>query len=583
MRKISALAILVMLTACSESDQTVESETTQAQAPDAQAQAQAQAATESASGGFTQAEIDAAAEAMDADDLAKHVQVLASDEFGGRAPFTEGEEKTLSYLEDAFKKIGAMPANGDSYRQQVELVELSAEPGFSLDIDAGDEQMSLAFGDDMMGWTKRVTESISIADSPMVFVGYGINAPEFGWNDYEGLDVAGKTVLIMVNDPGYATQDDELFTGNAMTYYGRWTYKYEEAARQGATAAIVIHETGAAGYPWEVVSGSWAGAQFDLAAENDNMHRVEFEGWITQDAAKQLFSASGHDYDALAQAAATREFEAVPLDATASVALSNTIRRSQSANIAAMIEGSERPDEVFVYMGHWDHLGTQDGEGDQIFNGAVDNATGTAALLEMAEAFKALPQAPKRSILFLAVTAEESGLLGSAYYAANPLFPIEDTVGGVNIDAMNVYGPVNDMVVVGYGSSELEDILREKAKSQGRTLVQEPTPEKGYFFRSDHFNFAKQGVPVLYAEGGTEHREKGAEYLAEKAADYTANRYHKPGDEYSEDWDLRGAVDDMRLYFAVGLEVAQSDSWPNWYEGNAFKAARDEAMAKREQ
>lgn len=530
---------------------------------------------------ITEADIESAVETLNGPDLARHVEVLASDEFGGRAPFTEGEEKTLAYLEDEFKKLGVEPANGDSYRQLVDLVELTSDPNMQLTVSAGDSMWELAYQDQMMAWTKRVVDEVSMQDSELVFVGYGIVAPEYNWNDYDGLDMTGKTAVILVNDPGYATQDENVFNGNAMTYYGRWTYKYEEAARQGADGAIIIHETGAAGYPWEVVSGSWAGAQFDLAAENDNMHRVKVEGWITQEVAKELFTETGHDFEALTARAAKPEFGAVPLGASASITVKNGIRRSQSANIAAKITGSERPDEVFAYMGHWDHLGIGSGDGDQIFNGAVDNATGTAALLEMAKAFKSLPRAPKRTILFLAVTAEESGLLGSAHYATNPLFPLNQTVGGVNIDAMNVIGPMNDIVVVGFGNSELEDILARHAGKQSRTLTQEPTPEKGYFFRSDHFNFAKKGVPVLYAEGGTSHTEEGEDYVTEAAADYTANRYHKPGDEYDPSWDLRGAVLDMALYFTIGLEVAESESWPNWYEGTAFRGIRDASMAAK--
>ena len=530
---------------------------------------------------ITDADIVSAVDTLDEAGLAQHIEVLASNEFGGRAPFTTGEEKTLAYLENEFKKLGVEPANGDSYRQLVDLVELTSDPNMQLKVSAGDSLWELAYQDQMMAWTKRVVDEVSMQDSELVFVGYGIVAPEYNWNDYDGLDMTGKTAVILVNDPGYATQDENVFSGNAMTYYGRWTYKYEEAARQGADGAIIIHETGAAGYPWEVVSGSWAGAQFDLAAQNDNMHRVKVEGWVTQEVAKELFTETGHDFDALTSRAAKPEFEAVPLGASASITVKNGIRRSQSANIVAKITGSERPDEVFAYMGHWDHLGIRFGEGDHIFNGAVDNATGTAALLEMAKAFKSLPRPPKRTILFLAVTAEESGLLGSAHYAANPLFPLNQTVGGVNIDAMNVIGPMNDIVVVGYGNSELEDILARHAGMQSRTLTQEPTPEKGYFFRSDHFNFAKKGVPVLYAEGGTSHKEKGEDYVTEAAADYTANRYHKPGDEYDPNWDLRGAVADMALYFTIGLEVAESDTWPNWYEGTAFRGIRDASMAAK--
>ena len=529
--------------------------------------------------GYLPQEVDRAAAVIDAEQLAAHIQTLASDEFGGRAPFTEGEAKTLDYLENAFRELCVAPGNGDSYRQPVSLVELTAsvEP---MTLTHGDESWQLTPGENMMAWTKRATEQTGLDNSELVFVGYGIIAPEYDWNDYEGLDVAGKTVVMLVNDPGYATQDENVFNGNAMTYYGRWTYKYEEAARQGAAGALIIHETGAAGYPWEVVTGSWAGAQFDLAAENDNMDRVKVEGWLSQEAARELFDRAGHDYDQVIPAAALPGFAPLPLNTTASVELSNQIRRSQSYNIVARIEGRERPDEHFVYMAHWDHMGTQSElEGDTIFNGAVDNATGTAALLELAQAYKALPNPPARSVLFLAVTAEESGLLGSAAYVADPIYPLAKTVGGINIDAMNVVGPTQDVVVIGYGSSELEEALAEAAARQNRELVREPTPEKGFFYRSDHFNFAKQGVPVLYAEGGVVDRERGRQFGLDAQADYIANRYHKPSDEFDPSWNLEGAVDDIEMYFRVGIDVVESDQWPQWYEGNEFRAIREQSRA----
>lgn len=521
-------------------------------------------------------DVDTALEQIDETEFRQRVETLAGDDFGGRAPFSEGEQKTLDYLTDAFRAAGFQPANGDSYLQPVELVSLEADQNTVMTLAAGDETRELSFGEDMVVWTKRVAETSELDQSQLVFVGYGVVAPEYGWDDYAGIDMRGKTAVILVNDPGYATQDPERFNGNAMTYYGRWTYKYEEAARQGAAGAIVVHETGAAGYPWEVVSGSWAGPQFDLATPDGNEDRVAIEGWITQARASELFDALALDYAALLEQAASGELEPTPLEATISVAVSNRQVKSKSYNVAAILPGSEAPDEVFVYMAHWDHLGTAQGmEGDNIFNGAVDNATGTAGLVELAQAFAALPEPPRRSVLMLAVTAEESGLLGSRHYGDNPLYPLANTVGGINIDAMNVLGRTRDIVVIGKGSSELEEYLAAAAEKQSRVLVQEPTPEKGFFYRSDHFNFAKRGVPVLYAEGGVDYLDHTREWGLKQQADYTANRYHKPDDEFDADWDLSGAIEDLRLYFNIGLEVAEGEDWPNWYEGNEFRAIRD--------
>ncbi len=524
---------------------------------------------------------EAAMGAIEAPRFRENVETLSSDAFGGRAPFSEGETLTLELLEQAFSQAGFQPANGNSYRQPVSLVSIEAEPQNSMTLNVGDESRQLAFGADMVAWTKRVVETSSVEDSQLVFVGYGVVAPEYGWDDYAGIDMTGKTAVMLVNDPGYATQDEALFNGNSMTYYGRWTYKFEEAARQGATGALVIHETGAAGYPWEVVTGSWTGAQFDLASEDGNMGRAAVEGWITEDQGKAIFDSLGLNYgDAIARAQ-TSEFKPMPLDATISLTIRNTLVKSQSFNVAAVLPGSETPDEYFVYMAHWDHLGTAPtGEGDRIFNGAVDNATGTAALVELANAFAALPKAPRRSIMMLAVTAEESGLLGSAQYGATPLVALNKTVGGINMDAMNVLDRTNDVVVIGKGSSELEEYLQEEAARQGRELVEEPTPEKGYFYRSDHFNFAKRGVPVLYAKSGVDYVGKGVEWGLARQADYVANRYHKAGDEYDPSWSLAGALQDMELYFAIGYRVANDGAWPNWYEGNEFRAIRDASLSQ---
>ena len=520
---------------------------------------------------------DAGASAMSAETFAAAIQTLSSDEFEGRGPSTPGEETTVAYLVEQFQAAGLEPGNGDSYFQDVPLVALTEQGQPRLTVTAGDTELGYAWSTDHVAWTKRVVESESIVDSEMVFVGYGIVAPEYGWNDYEGVDATGKTVVILVNDPGFATQNDALFRGNSMTYYGRWTYKFEEAARQGAVGAFVVHEEAAAGYPWEVVSGSWTGPQFGQAAADGNMERVAVEGWVQRDVAREIFDATGHSYDVLAGRAAQSGFRAVPLGASASVTVTNDVQRSESKNVLALLRGSERPDEYVIYTAHWDHFGRSDDDSmeDPIFNGAFDNATGTAGLIELARAFGALPERPARSVLFLAVTAEEQGLLGSAYYAANPVYPTASTVATINIDGMNVDGPMNDITVVGMGASELDDYLEEAAARAGRTLRPDPEPEKGFYYRSDHFSFAKVGVPSIYTDSGIDHVEHGTEWTLARRADYTSNRYHKPSDEFDPSWDLTGALDDLGLLFRVGYRLVTSDAWPNWREGNEFRAIRD--------
>ena len=521
--------------------------------------------------------------AMSAESFSAAIQTLSSDEFEGRAPSTPGEELTIAYLVDQFQAAGLEPGNGDSFFQDVPLVALAEQGQPTLTVSAGGAadteatDLAYAWSTDFVAWTKRVVETESITDSEMVFVGYGVVAPEYGWNDYEGVDAAGKTVVILVNDPGFATQDEALFRGNSMTYYGRWTYKFEEAARQGAAAAIVVHEEAAAGYPWEVVSGSWTGPQFGQEAADGNMSHVAIEGWVQGRVAREIFAAGGHDYEALAQAATQPGFRAVPLGATASVTVTNDIQRSESKNVLALLPGSERPDEYIIYTAHWDHFGRSDDPAmeDPIFNGAFDNATGTAGLIELARAFGALPERPARSVLFLAVTAEEQGLLGSAYYAANPVYPTSSTVATINIDGMNVDGPMNDITVVGMGASELDDHLAEAAAMVGRTLRPDPEPEKGFYYRSDHFSFAKVGVPAIYTDSGIDHVEHGTQWTLARRADYTSNRYHKPSDEFDPEWDLTGALDDLGLLFRVGHRLVTSDDWPNWRTGNEFRAIRD--------
>jgi Zn-dependent M28 family amino/carboxypeptidase len=506
----------------------------------------------------------------------RHIATLSSDEFEGRKPGTAGERKTVDYLVAEFKKLGLAPGNGDSYLQQVPIVEITAgsDAAFAL----GDT--ALQYGPDMVIWTKRIVPDVSITNSPLVFVGHGVVAPEYGWNDYAGIDMRGKTAVILINDPGFATNDAKLFRGRAMTYYGRWTYKFEEAARQGAAAAIIIHDDKPAAYGWGTVQTSWTGPQLDTVSADGNAGRVAIEGWITRAAGDALLRANGRSYDELLIAASQPGFKPIPLAQKASGTLRNLIRRSSSPNVVGLLKGSKRPNEYVVYMAHWDHLGKSLARGgDNIFNGALDNATGTAGLLTIAKAFSESKRRPERSVVFLAVTLEESGLLGSAFYVQNPIFPLNKTVAALNMDAITWGGPTRDVSVVGYGASELEPYLERAAAKQDRVLREEPTPENGFFYRSDHFNFAKVGVPALYFKLGIEDREKGAEWAKAKAAEFTALHYHKPSDEFRPGTDLRGGVQDLELLFDVGATLAREKRFPNWYATSEFRAARDRSMS----
>jgi Zn-dependent M28 family amino/carboxypeptidase len=529
--------------------------------------------------------------AINAADFAEHVKVLASDEFEGRAPGSAGEEKTVQYLEAQFKRMGLKPGNGDSYFQTVPMVETTADETTELKIDAKGKPHALKFGTDMVVGTRTGRNEVKIDDSDLVFVGYGVNAPEQKWNDYAGVDVKGKTVVMFVNDPGFHSQDPKLFEGKRMTYYGRWTYKFEEAARQGAAAAIIIHDTEGASYGWDVVKNSWSGAQFDLPAKDDPEPRLPVQGWITAQAARTLMADLGQNLDELYKAANQPGFKAIPLDGKLSVDLKSKTSEKSSRNVVALLPGAKRPDEAIVYMAHWDHLGNHAHEADEhggagtgephadtIYNGAIDNATGVAGILEIAEAFSKQTPPPDRSLLFLAVTLEESGLLGSKYYVAHPTIPLNKTVAVINLDAMPVIGQAKDMTVVGFGSSELEDLLKAQADGQTRVLHAEATPEDGFYFRSDHFNFAKAGVPALYAKGGSDLVEGGTDAGRKAESDYRDNRYHKPGDQFDPAWKMDGVVQDLDALYGVGRSLAGSDQWPNWYEGNAFRAAHDKLM-----
>lgn len=521
--------------------------------------------------------IETAVEAISEANYRRNIETLASDAFGGRFPASPGENLTVAYLIDQFRSIGLDPGNGDSYTQDVPLMRVTAvnSPGLVFRGADGGE-LVLSYGPDEVIWTRRQVPEVSIEDSELVFVGYGINAPERGWNDYEGIDVTGKTVVMLVNDPGFATQDPELFNGNAMTYYGRWGYKYGEAARRGAAGAIIIHDTLPAAYGWNTVENSWTGPQLDLMLDNQGAELAAVEGWIQKEQAVRLFAMAGLDLDAMYAAAQQPGFRAVPMNVTASTSIENTVEPISSHNVVALLRGSEAPDEVFIYTAHWDHLGTDPRlEGDQIYNGAMDNASGTAALLEIARAFTALPRAPRRSVLFLSPTAEEQGLLGSAYYAKHPLFPLENTVGGLNMDGMNNMGATRDVTVIGLGMSDLDDYLRAAAAAQERVLEGDREAEKGFYYRSDHFELAKEGVPMLYPRRGYDDREKGVAYGMEKSAEYIRDHYHRVSDEYDLSWNVDGAMEDIETYFRTGLEVANSDAWPNWKEGTEFRAKRD--------
>lgn len=513
--------------------------------------------------------------------LRTHVPILASDEFAGRAPATPGEEKTINYLREQFAATGARPGYNNSWFQDVPVTQITVSPDTALNITGNGADLALQYGEQMMAATQRQVEQTGIADSDLVFVGYGIVAPEYDWNDYTGIDVTGKTVVMLVNDPGYATQDKNLFNGTTMTYYGRWTYKYEEAARQGAAGAIIIHETGAAGYPWEVVTGSWSGTQVTLTAKDRNLSRSSVEAWITSDAARTLFTLAGLDYKQMIIAAARRDFKPVPMNLQASIQLQATIRHSQSRNVMALIPGTETPGEVIIYTAHWDHLGTNpDLEGDTIYNGALDNATGIAGLIGLAESFMKVSPPPKRSILFLATTSEESGLLGSEYYARLPAFPVEKTVAALNMDSLHIFGPTKDVTVIGYGNSELDKYLAEAAEKQDRVVVAEDTPEKGLYYRSDHFNMAKVGIPALYAKSGIDSLEHGPEWGKKQKEEYISERYHKPSDEWDPKWDLRGAAQDLQLYFDVGYRLSMEDSWPAWSADSEFRKIREKSLQK---
>jgi Zn-dependent M28 family amino/carboxypeptidase len=506
------------------------------------------------------------------------VRILASDEFEGRKPGTAGEEKTVAYLVAQFKKLGLKPGNGESYLQPVPMVEILAGSDATLTVSGRGRVKSLAYARDMVIWTKRVVPESSLAQSELVFVGYGIVAPEYEWNDYAQTDVRGKTVVVLINDPGYGSKDPRVFRGNAQTYYGRWTYKVEEAARHGAAGVLLIHDPGAAGYGWNVVVNGRTGAQLDRATPDDNAGRAAIEGWVSADAARAIFGQAGLDYAAITSAAARPGFKPMALGLKVDAMVHDTLRRFTSANVIALLPGARRKNEYIIYGAHWDHLGRQSAEaGGAILNGAVDNASGVAGLLMLAQSFRRTQPVVDRSIVFIAYTGEEGGLLGSAYYVDNPVFPLRQTVAALNLDALHIGGPTRDFMVIGFGNSELEDYVRDVAVLEGKEVHPDSNPELGLYYRSAQFSFAKAGIPALYAKGGTDDSARGPAWGQAQVDDFTLHRYHQASDKYSPDWDVRGTLDDLRLYYEVGNRLARTRRFPRWFPNSEFRGSQHRA------
>lgn len=513
---------------------------------------------------------------FNADSLKQYLSVLASDSFMGRKPFTEGETTTLDYLQKQFASIGLEPGNGNSFLQEVAMVNIMAKAAPEMQITGASKNFTLKAFDDYVVWTDK-PDSIETWDkTDIIFAGYGVVAPEYNWNDYEGLDVKGKIVIVMVNDPGFWSGDTTLFKGKTMTYYGRWTYKFEEAARQGAKGCLVIHNTKAASYPFSVLQNGFNTSRLQLDNRGKNKKNCDMIGWITESAANQLFSAAGFD-SSLLKKADQRGFKPVSLSLQASTSMKVNVTYNKSYNVIGKINGSKHPDEVIIYTAHWDHLGIghPDAQGDSIYNGALDNASGTAGLLELARAFKSMKTPPERTVVFLSVTSEEQGLLGSQYYAENPIYPADKTVANINLDGLNAYGKTKDIVVIGQGQSELEDYLKEEIEKTGGYVAYESHPEAGLFYRSDHFNFAKIGVPAIFTGSGIDVVGKGKEYGKKLEDDYTSKNYHQPSDNYDPNWTMEGGISDLKLLFLVGKRMAFSDKWPQWKSGSEFKNIRE--------
>ena len=512
------------------------------------------------------------------EDMTRIVKEFASDDFLGRKPFTKGEEKAVSFLVDEYKRIGLEPANNGSYIQEVPMVEVINVPDKRMKINMWNASIELSYKDDFVAFSKQLVDEISVRNSDMVFAGYGIVAPEYNWNDYEGIDVKGKTVIVLVNDPGFGTDNKDFFKGNEMTYYGRWTYKYEEAARQGAKAVFIIHETEAAGYPWSVVLNGAIIPKLYLQPDDDYLSMCKIEGWLTLNSAKELFSLAGYNLDELKENARKTDFKAFRMRSRLNLNIKSSHKFAVSKNVIGIIPGSKHKDEVIIYSSHWDHLGVGAPlNGDSIYNGAVDNGTTTAWMLEIAEAFKNLRKQPERTIMFLSPTAEEAGLLGSEYYVSHPLFPLDKTVANINNDLMLPYGPYKDVMITGYGQSELEDYVYKYAQKYDRYILPDPNPQTGMYYRADHFSFAKAGVPALFARGNCDHREFGKEWALKKEKDWVNNNYHKPTDQYDPaTWKFEGIVDDAKLMFRIGYELSKIETpFPKWKDGSEFKEIRE--------
>lgn len=514
--------------------------------------------------------------AIKTDSLLKHIEVLASDDFQGRKPFTAGETKTIAYLQQEFANAGLEPGNGNSYLQEVPMVNLAYKPDTIMQVQSPKGNFTLKGFDDYVLWTDKSDSIVSFNSNELVFAGYGVVAPEYGWDDYKGLDVKDKIVLVKVNDPGFETGDTTMFKGKAMTYYGRWPYKYEEAARHGARGCLIIHNTKAASYPFSVVQNNWNNAKLHLDDRGKGKAYCDIVGWVSSDAAKKLLEAGGKDTTVLPEAD-KRGFAAIPLGVKLSTSVKVTATYNKSHNVIGKITGSKHPEETIIYTGHWDHLGIgkPNDNGDSIYNGALDNASGTAGLLEIARAFKSLKEKPERTIVILAVTAEEQGLWGSAYYAQNPVYPVEKTIANINMDVLNWFGKTNDMTVVGQGQSDIEDILNDEAAKRGRYISFELHPEGGSYYRSDHFNFAKVGIPALETSYGSDVIGKGKPYGEKMKEDYTTNDYHRPSDQLKSSLTFDGAVEDLKLLFLVGKRIAFMQKTPKWKEGSEFKAVRE--------
>ena len=513
---------------------------------------------------------------IDENTFRNHLRMLASDGFEGRKPGTPGEEKAVAYLSDQFRKLGLKPGNNDSYVQQVPMVEILPNATPTLSIAGNGATRTLTYGKDMVIWTKRALPQAGLRHSELVFVGYGIVAPEYGWNDYAGTDVHGKTVVVLVNDPGYGSKDPKVFKGGAMTYYGRWNYKIEEAARQGAEGVLLIHDGDAIGYGWNVIQSTWTGAQLELATADGNAAGPAVEGWVQKEAAAALFTAAGRDLTAATGAASHAGFKPIPLGVHADATLHDSIRLFNSANVIGVLPGGHRRQEYVVYTAHWDALGRDpERAGHNIFNGALDNASGVAGLLTLAQSFVRTQPVADRSIVFLALTGAESGLLGSEYYVAHPIFSLRETAAVLNLDTLHGGGPTRDLTVFGAGNTDLEDFARAAALLQGREVSLEPTPEHGPYYRSDSFSFASAGVPALYAKSGLDDTARGPVWGRAQLDDYMAHRFRQPTDQYSPDWDVRGAIDDLTLYYEVGNRVARSRRFPRWYPNSEFRLSRN--------